>query len=477
MALGQLAMAARSAWGAEASKKGVSYGSSKRRSAVSAVGILAALLPVALFAVMAERAWARGEDEPFCEHEILRIIRPQPADEFDHWLPEANPDQGFLSSTAVLCEAEVKEGIDSGAVRWRIRRLGAKADAEAITGQGLTFRFTPAALPGQRRSDPLAYEITAEVRDPASGGTAWDAVTIRQDEIDQIRQEYVDFPRRSLDRAPRQAFVDRDQYEQEFPNALPWSALNKTRSRAGESYRFILLDPAVVEGMRRWQELLGGRELLITSGYRNPYKQAITSRRGGVEAAPAGMHQYGKAVDVQANVTKDFRDWVTVAWTAIDAGADYVETIPEGAWHHVHADWRREGQGPADTVKLAITGQVTDAAGSPLSGATILGVSDATGGFRGMPAWRAPDAEGRFELRTVWHPGRKYVVRVQSGRHVQSFAFTVPEGSGSLVEKELNVSVPGAPVAQRAPRSSGKKAGGVKMSRAVTRAGARMRLQ
>jgi hypothetical protein len=225
--------------------------------------------------------------------------------------------------------------------------------------------------------------------------------------------------------------------------------------------------------MRRWQELLGGRELLITSGYRNPYKQAITSRRRGGEAAPAGMHQSGKAVDVQANVTKDFRDWVTVAWAAIDAAADYVETIPEGAWHHVHADWRREGQGPADTVKLSITGQVTNSAGAPLPGATILGISDAASGFRGMPAWRVPDIEGRFELRTVWHPGRKYVVRVAYGRHVQSFAFTVPEGSGPLVEKELNVVLPGAPVAQRAPRTGGKKVA-VKMSRAGATGGGRL---
>jgi hypothetical protein len=93
-----------------------------------------------------------------------------------------------------------------------------------------------------------------------------------------------------------------------------------------------------------------------------------------------------------------------------------------------------------------------------------------------MPTWRAPDAEGRFELRTVWHPGRKYTVRVQFGRHVQSFAFTVPEGSGPLFEKELNVSMPGAPVAQRPPRSGGTKLGGVKMSRAVARGGARVRL-
>jgi hypothetical protein len=137
-----------------------------------------------------------------------------------------------------------------------------------------------------------------------------------------------------------------------------------------------------------------------------------------------------------------------VAWAAIDAGADYVETIPEGAWHHVHADWRRGGQGPPDTVKLRITGRITDAAGSPVPGATVLGVSDAVGKFRGMPAWQLPDADGRFELRTVWHPGKKYQVLLQAGKRRQTLAFTVPEGSGVLVEKELNV-VFGAPSAAK----------------------------
>ena len=29
-------------------------------------------------------------DEPFCERGVIRIVKPQPYDEFDHWLPEAN---------------------------------------------------------------------------------------------------------------------------------------------------------------------------------------------------------------------------------------------------------------------------------------------------------------------------------------------------------------------------------------------------
>src|SRR5262249_19452861 len=159
-----------------------------------------------------------------------------------------------------------------------------------------------------------------------------------------------------------------------------------------------------------------------TSGFRNPLKQLVTNSRGGRDGAPGSMHQYGRAVDVGASLRRDFRDWVQVAWAALDAGADYVETAAEGGWNHVHADWRNNGQGPPLTVKLEITGRVVDDEGNPAPAARVLGSTDAVAGMPGMPAWEGPDSEGRFTLRTIWHPGRPYRLRATTDESAATVA-------------------------------------------------------
>jgi len=151
------------------------------------------------------------------------------------------------------------------------------------------------------------------------------------------------------------------------------------------------------------------------------------------------MHQYGKAVDVRASLRQDFRDWVQVAWAALDAGADYVETASEGGWNHVHADWRHDGQGPPLTVRLEIAGQVVDPEGHPVPSARVLGTSDAAGGTAGMPAWEGPDAEGRFVLRTVGRPGRPYRLRAHTEHGGATQLVQVPEGATGLVHLETEL--------------------------------------
>jgi hypothetical protein len=262
-------------------------------------------------------------------------------------------------------------------------------------------------------------------------------VRLQQDEIDQIRQEYLDMPGRKVDLAPRQAFIDRSAFEQMGELPVPWEALNWTARRGGGSYGYILCTDALREGLRRWRELLGPRALTISSAYRNPFKQAIVN--GGRQGAPGSMHQYGRAVDVRASLRRDFRDWVQVAWAALDAGADYVETAPEGGWSHVHADWRHDGQGPPLTVKLEIAGRVLGPDGQPVPHARILGVSDAAGGTAGMPAWEGPDADGRFLLRTVWRTGRSYRLRADTEQGTAATVVTVPEDAAGLIRLETDL--------------------------------------
>jgi hypothetical protein len=336
-------------------------------------------------------------------------------------------------------------------IRWTvIVSLGGRPVGE-LTGSGPSFTFRPTDTSLRRGAGLLSVEITAvlESANQASPNPkskiqipkSVDRVRLQQDEVDQLRQEYLDMPGRKVDLAPRSDFVNQATCEQRLGElAIPWPEMNRTARRDGGAYCYIMLSEALCEGLRRWNEQLGSRGLTITSGYRNPFKQSITNRRrGGREGAPGSLHQYGRAVDVQASLRRDFRDWVQVAWAALDAGADYVETAPEGGWNHVHADWRHEGQGPPLTVKLEIAGRVVNAEGQAVPAARVVGVSDAAGGLSGMPAWEGPDEDGHFVLRTVWHPGRPYRVRASAETGAAAQAVSVPEGATGLVRLETDL--------------------------------------
>jgi hypothetical protein len=424
---------------------------------------------------------------------VVRIVAPRPINGRGEWLPAAG-DEGFLSTTPVVCEATLQpvpsdtEGEDGvidqsssrlskGRIKWNVTVSRGGRAVGTIHGTGSPFTFRPSEATHRRCSGPVAVEITAALEEQASGaepgrdekpqasdpgasrvgeartgpgaGTeppTRDRVCLKQDEIDQIRQEYLDMPGRKLDKVPRRAFIDRSAYEKLEGLSVPWPDLNRTSRRDGGAYRYILFADALRDGLRKWQELLGPRKLTINSGFRNPFKQSVTNGRRGREGASGSMHQYGRAVDVRASLRQDPRDWVQVAWAALDAGADYVETAPEGGWSHVHADWRHDGQGPSLTVKLEITGRVVDLEGQPVTAAQILGSSDAAGGRAGMPPWEGLDEEGRFVLRTVWRPGKPYRLRAMGETGTASQLVTVPEGATGLVHLETELVLAPDPV-------------------------------
>jgi hypothetical protein len=409
-----------------------------------------------LLLLLSHPAWGQEEAPGKARPVTVRITSPRPLNGGGEWLPPSR-DEGFLSTTPIACSAELTGEAKGVTIRWRAAVYRGRQLAGAVTGAGTSFTFRPADAARRQRSGPIAVEIVAEAvaderTQPTRSGTdpdpnadpcaplSTDRVRIQQDEIDQIRQEYLDLPGRKLALAPREAFIDRSSYESQGALRIPWPDLNRSRRHDGGSYGYILLTEALREGLRRWQEQLGPRGLTISSGFRNPHKQRLTN-----SAARGSMHQYGRAVDVQASLRRDFRDWVQVAWAALDAGADYVETAPEGGWSHVHADWRHDGQGPALTVKLEITGRIVDAEGKPVA-AQVLGASDAAGGLPGMPAWEGPDAEGRFVLRTVWRPGKPYRVRAWTDVESATQLVTVPDATDGVARLETELVLAPDPV-------------------------------
>jgi hypothetical protein len=409
------------------------------------------LLPLLL---VPGRVAAQERKRPAVPGVGLRITAPRPLNGRGEWLP-SEAEGGFLSTTLIVCAAEAADPSENGRIRWRAVVYRGERSVGTITGAGPTFTFRAADACGRQLSGALAVEIAADLETEAdapvaAGGSSAvlisdgkesrstarvvERVRIQQDEIDQLRQEYLDLPGRKVGLVPRSAFIDRSAYEQSGELRFPWPELNRTARPGGGEYGVILFTDALREGLRRWQEQLGPRALAITSGFRNPFKQRTTNR-----SAPGSMHQYGRAVDVQASLKKDFRDWVRVAWAALDAGADYVETAPEGGWNHVHADWRNDGQGPPLTVKLEITGRVIDETGNPVPTATLLGSSDAAGGLPGMPAWEGPDADGRFLLRTVWRVGKPYRLRASTDQSSGTSVVTVPDGASGPVRLEADL--------------------------------------
>jgi len=147
----------------------------------------------------------------------------------------------------------------------------------------MTYTFSSLTLPAatSRRGGPLSYQIMASI---VSGKEFSDKIIITQDEIDQLRQEYIDISKRTEDR--------------EYKGALPpiGAFTNSVRSEFNSSdYNYWIVN---------WQinlpdkfddlEANYGSDIGLTSAYRNPAKQLTTGNNTGNANS---FHVYGRAID------------------------------------------------------------------------------------------------------------------------------------------------------------------------------------
>jgi uncharacterized protein YcbK (DUF882 family) len=189
---------------------------------------------------------------------------------------------------------------------------------------GATFTFIPkppSATTG--RTKPLSYKVTATI------GTDIKATrTITQDNLDELRQEYEDLPKR--------ASQDRTQFDQ--------SPAAYTR----------LLDPPDVEnGRHQWHILTITNlnqhaidtdakydgALNVTCGYRCP----ISNERFFIAGTGSrtSNHQYGRALDFNQGSSLENYNVFTAARNAGDAGDTYLSGS-DGVYYY--AD-NRNGRG------------------------------------------------------------------------------------------------------------------------------------
>lgn len=180
--------------------------------------------------------------------------------------------------------------------------------------------------------------ITIRFTGTYSGGTLSKSITLNQDVIDGIRQEYVDYGRKLI---PKHT-----DYTRNATSIYNWGHYHH------------LIDKSLASKHLAWAKWCNRSftksDLIVKSGYRHPYHNTYCVGA----TATHGPHQYGFALDIggkivykngkvdlsktslpdvngDGNITSADRGFMETA--AQNAGAPYTRKYPSG---HVHADWR-----------------------------------------------------------------------------------------------------------------------------------------
>lgn len=202
-----------------------------------------------------------------------------------------------------------------------------------LIGKEHTFNFNPTlALLG--RGDKLLYEFYVQLN--SSGVNSFDVINLKQDDIDQCRQEYIDMIRNYI--PIRDDLINSKGSDHFSLYELSWTShyTDCHTSEVRATYIKCILTNGLEATRNNLENTMG-----VSSGYRNPMKQAEVSA-GTTE----GLHQYGQAVDIY---TKDYdkdgdidgADWDHLRNAAKDAGACVEPYRITNTWSYVHMDWGR----------------------------------------------------------------------------------------------------------------------------------------
>lgn len=307
----------------------------------------------------------------------------------------------------------------------------------------------PGGNPGGLGS-PLAFTVTAFVPDEAGAQPA--QVTVEQDLLDRLRQEYVDLNRSVV--PGRGEFLDAVAFQRRFGRRYPrvtFEDLNWSRLPGSEvRYPFVLATEALVRTIHETRRLYG--PVTVSSGFRNPVRQLVVHGSVG-----ESHHQYGRAADL--HVAPDSSpprtgraiatelDWFRLASTALRAGGVWIE--PMLACHvntagcHVHVDVREAG---AASAVVRVTGRITDSWGNPIPGAVVR--------MAGMPA--VTNAGGIYHLKHVVTAAQQTLEVMKDGRPLAADEVTL---SGGITTVSVQLPPTGSAFAARsvlptAPRAA-----------------------
>jgi len=199
------------------------------------------------------------------------------------------------------------------------------------SGYGATFTFTPAppqALTG--RTAPLSYIIRAQIT--AGDKIREDSVTITQDNLDELRQEYEDL---EIPTTPIRSNFDQD------PPAYP--GLLTQAAEPGRHRWHILrrLNQHASESNSEYVERYGRRDIRFSINFTSGYRCPVGNLRVG--GAANSNHQYGKAFDFDqgantvANSLKNYNVY-RAAYDYAGARADTYLRASDGREYYWHSN-------------------------------------------------------------------------------------------------------------------------------------------
>ncbi|HEX9982990.1 MAG TPA: D-Ala-D-Ala carboxypeptidase family metallohydrolase [Thermoanaerobaculia bacterium] len=220
----------------------------------------------------------------------------------------AKAKRSFVTTDVLRFAAESAE------VEWAVETASSdgRLDPATFAGPEYEAKVRPKPAPSSR-SKPLRYTLTVAEGDQRS------KYVIEQDEIDTIRQQYIDMTK---NRVPK-----RNEFVGEGKSPRGYFSFAEIRSRDNAPYAVF----TVLEQMDEWRESYGG-PLKVNRGFTTP------RHNGKIKgAAKNSQHLYGRAVDVDS----DSGDWVDKRDAARDAGA-CTEPLAICGYGHVHGDWRKE---------------------------------------------------------------------------------------------------------------------------------------
>lgn len=248
----------------------------------------------------------------------------------------AVPSSGLSSDeTSLFCRLETtNETRKIGSFIVRNEVVICENVAYELSGLSAISKSTAAdslAIPkypnGNRGAD---FEVDIEVKLSCDGRLS-DSLTaaVRQDEQDQLRQEYLDMGKQTI--PERNDLTSRLKTKH-----LTLDEFNSSQKVGGGKYMYILCKiDREIENVRN---SAGDVQMNINSGYRNPYKNGKTSGSGR-----ESQHIYGLAADIalddfNGDGVKNKEDWDLMAQAAKSEGACVEPKNKAPSW--IHMDWR-----------------------------------------------------------------------------------------------------------------------------------------
>ena len=254
---------------------------------------------------------------------IKKIILPNETKSFT-----TKDDENEIQIFAELCTAAIPKEQEKN-IRWELDNdplhpgVSKPPKTENVVGKDVKIKIVLPIQPAGRNWIALYYRVRAKLDYNGKAITSeW--MSFGQDEIDMLRQQYIDMGKAKI--PLRKEFID-----------------------SGKSTYFTLAEGACNCGHHRyhlWSIMNNldivrkdlGQPMRVNSGYRCPLRNAATTG-----SAIESLHIYGKASDIAVfdfnkDTVIDKNDWDILAGKAKVAGASVEEYAKTGTW--VHMGWR-----------------------------------------------------------------------------------------------------------------------------------------